>query len=57
MKHRVYATRTKTDGKSVLVSESTVPYTPEKYAELKAMVLFNSLEFDELSVFQRENEQ
>jgi hypothetical protein len=48
MKHKVYAVRTKTDKKEVLVSDSEVPVDMER---LKVFVLQDSLEFDETSRF------
>ena len=47
VKYKAYATRTKTDGKRVLVAESAAPINRH---ELKAMLVDRSLEFDETSV-------
>ena len=47
VKYKAYATRTKTDGRRVLVAESSAPIDR---SELKAMLTARSLEFDDTTV-------
>ena len=51
MEYTVYATRTKTDGKEVIVAELKEKPSMEYMQRLKERVLTRSLEFNETSKF------